>query len=372
MTDSDNTAAGQALLVGCLKNPEIMTGFSVQQWSLLLRMAKIAKLVAHLAWLIEQHQLNDGVPEKVNDHFQAALAIVDYRRRMAFWELNRLQRALVSADTDLIVLKGCAYLLMDLPFATARLFADVDMMVDKSTIDTVEKTLLAQNWHSLKLDEYDQSYYRRWMHEIPPLRHSLRAMEVDLHHTIIPPTSDLQPDPALLLHDAVSLPGTPFKVLSRYDMVLHSAVHLFFDSDLSNKLRDLVDLDQLLRHFSVQEPDFFTVLITRAKVLGLQRPLYYALRYSQQLLATPIPDAILQHSQTLSPPRPIRWLMDRLIPIALLPEHPDEVSRKVAFACWLLYVRSHYLRMPLRLLIPHLVRKSLVRFRSEPASEGIA
>jgi hypothetical protein len=29
------------------------------------------------------------------------------------------------------------------------------------------------------------------------------------------------------------------------------------------------------------------------------------------------------------------------------------------FARWLLYVRGHYRRMPLRLLVPHLVRKAV-------------
>jgi hypothetical protein len=33
-------------------------------------------------------------------------------------------------------------------------------------------------------------------------------------------------------------------------MVLHSATHLFYDGELNHGLRDLVDLDDLLRHFS--------------------------------------------------------------------------------------------------------------------------
>jgi hypothetical protein len=353
---------GQSVLLACLKNPHSVTALTVAQWSLLLRMAKTCKLTAYIAWWIDQHNLSHSVPDKVLNHFQAAHAVVAYRRRMAFWEMNRLQRALAECNTDIVVLKGCAYLLADIPFAHARLFADVDIMVEKSTIDRIEQSLLAQNWQTLKLDDYDQSYYRVWMHEIPPLRHVSRTMEVDIHHTIIPPTSELRPDPALLMRDAINLNNTPFKVLSPCDMVLHSAVHLFFDSDLGNKLRDLVDLDQLLKHFNAGNVDFFDVLLKRADMLGLQRPLYYTLRYSHQLLATPIPNDILQRSQTFAPPVPVRVLMDALIPVALLPEHPDESSLAVRFARWLLYIRSHYLRMPLKLLIPHLARKSLMRF----------
>jgi hypothetical protein len=50
--------------------------------------------------------------------------------------------------------------------------------------------------------------------------------------------------------------------------------------------------------------------------------------------------------------------MDRLAKTVLLPEHPDHPRRWKGVAQWLLYIRSHYLRMPPHLLIAHLARKS--------------
>lgn len=198
------------------------------------------------------------------------------------------------------------------------------------------------------------------MHEIPPLRHITRSIEVDLHHTIIPPTSRLKPDPALLFADAQTVRGNQrFLVLSPCDMLLHSAIHLFYDSDLSNKLRDLVDLDQLIRHFTTQQPDFVAELVKRAQQSGLERPLYYALRYCQLLLDTPVPKQYEMEIQAIAPSFMVRKIMDLLVPLAILPEHPEQHRKTVGFARWLLYVRSHYLRMPLRLLIPHLLKKSL-------------
>jgi hypothetical protein len=58
--------------------------------------------------------------------------------------------------------------------------------------------------------------------------------------------------------------------------------------------------------------------------------------------------------------------MDQLVGRALTPEHPDHPTKVTALARWLLYVRSHYLRMPLQLLIPHLLRKGF-RKRLQPA-----
>jgi Uncharacterised nucleotidyltransferase len=355
-----NISSGHLLLV-CLAQPDHFANLDLADWALVLRLARASKLQAHLYGVLRLHGLLDKVPESALNQLQAAQAVVRYRRRMALWELNRLQRALVNYTSDIIALKGCAYVLLGLPFAENRLFSDVDIMVSKAGIGDIEQRLTAQQWQALALNAYDQSYYRRWMHEIPPLRHPNRSMEVDIHHTIIPPTSACQPDPRLLMQAAITITGSRFKVLSPCDLLLHSAVHLFVDSDLSNKLRDLVDLDQLLRHFGQQDGQFYSQLLIRAEQLGLQRPLYYSLRYCYRLLATPIPVAIREASQAFTPIWPINMLMDTLVPIAILPENPDTPSRKVALARWLLFVRSHYLRMPLSLLIPHLSRKVWAR-----------
>jgi Uncharacterised nucleotidyltransferase len=351
-------------LLSFLNSPKEAVAYNDQQWSSLIRTAKTSKLLAHVAWLAEHYQLENEVPEKVKNQFASAKKIVEFRHRQALWEVNRLQRALSALSSDVIVLKGGAYLLAAIPFARYRLLADIDIMVEKSELEIVENHLLSLDWQATTVDEYDQQYYRRWMHEIPPLRHVVRGIEVDLHHTIIPPTSRLKPNPALFFTDAVRFGNdSRFKLLSSSDMVLHSAVHLFFDSDLSNKLRDLVDLDQLLRHFYSQQPSFFVDLLTRASQLGLNRPLYYTLRFSHLLLNTPLTNDQQLALKAIYPPVIIRILMDKMIPLALLPEHPDSHSTLVRFVRWLLYVRSHYLRMPIKLLIPHLFHKTLLRWQ---------
>jgi len=96
-------------------------------------------------------------------------------------------------------------------------------------------------------------------------------------------------------------------------------------------------------------------------VLGLQRPLYYTLRYSHQFLNTPLRIDQWQTLKGITPPLIIRWLMDLLVPLALLPEHPDRPSKLVSLARWLLYIRSHWLKMPVHLLVTHLSRKAYKR-----------
>ncbi|HEB77567.1 MAG TPA: hypothetical protein ENI90_03450, partial [Methylothermaceae bacterium] len=213
----------------------------------------------------------------------------------------------------------------------------------------------AAGWQSVELSDYDQRYYRQWMHEIPPLRHPQRYVEVDVHHALLPVTARLQANSELLWSQVRSVPGSRFKVLGAEDMVLHAVVHLFHDSDFDGRLRDLVDIDGLLRHFAHREPEFWHWLVRRAQAHGLERPLSYAFHVSRRLLRTPVPVGLLNAGR----PNPVllRW-METLICRALPP--PDSFAIGDVLSRWLLYVRSHYLRMPLKLLVPHLLRKALV------------
>src|SRR6476469_4270169 len=91
-------------------------------------------------------------------------------------------------------------------------------------------------------DPYDQRYYRTWMHELPPMQHVKRGSVIDVHHTIVPPTSGTRLNAAALFDAATPLPeASPFLVLAPPDMVIHSATHLFNNEDMAHGLRDLTD-----------------------------------------------------------------------------------------------------------------------------------
>ena len=347
-------------LLGALRAPELMVSFSITQWNDVLRRARVGRVVARLGVLAQEHGILDQIPEKVRDHFIAAKAGAAQHERVARWEVNRIERALWDVDTELVLLKGAAYVMAGLPPARGRLVSDVDIMVPKHRIAAVEQALLDHGWCHMKLDAYDQRYYRTWMHELPPLQHSQRESVVDVHHTILPESGRLHPAPDLLLADAVALPGdTRAKVLGPVDMLLHSAVHLFQDGDFEGGLRDLLDMDDLLRHFGKTQPGFWDRLVPRAVQLDLARPLFYALRFTRQLLGTPIPQPVIDQALAYRPDWPIADVMDRLIRRALLMDRTRRLSWATDIARWLLYVRSHWLRMPPLLLAGHLFRKGM-------------
>jgi hypothetical protein len=207
------------------------------------------------------------------------------------------------------------------------------------------------------------------MHELPPLSHPERGLEVDIHHTISPLTSRINPDPEKLIRDSIPLADSRLRVLQPVDMVLHSAVHLFHDGEFVNGLRDLVDLADLFQHFG-KHPDFWDELVIRARQQGLLRPLFYTMRYTHRLLAAKIPDSAMAAIADGTPPGPVLRLMDNLIEAVMIPEHPDFPRRRRAVAQWLLYVRSHWLRMPPGLLLQHLIRKKTMRWKQRKATAG--
>ena len=353
------------VLIKAIREPAVVATFTDPEWDLFMRLARREGLLARIAIQFKQAGAPGSVPKQVQDHMIAARAIAANHAAMIRWEVDRIQFALRSVDAPILLLKGAAYLLADLPLAQGRLVSDVDILVPEGALHDVEAALRAADWTALTLDPYDQRYYRRWMHELPPLRHRTRGTTVDVHHRILPQTSRLNPDPALLWENSIALDQPGLRILSPEDILLHCAVHLFHDGDLDHGLRDLVDLHDLLEHFG-KDSQFWSRLTDRAQELGVARPLFYALRYTARMLGTGIPAQAQAATAATAPSWPLKQLMDQLVMRALTPEHPDYPAATTALARWLLYIRSHYLRMPLKLLIPHLLRKSF-RKRPEPA-----
>jgi Uncharacterised nucleotidyltransferase len=356
-------------LVAGLLQPRSLTSLALADWDRLIRHARSAGMLARLDALLAESGSFDSLPCRVKNHLIGSRAVADHQRRILLWEVNRIGRALDGLNIPCVLLKGGAYAILDLPFAHGRISTDVDILVPKSAISAVEKSLLDHGWKHIKIDDYDQYFYRHWSHELPPLQHRERGTVVDVHHTILPPTGRLRPDPEKLIAASLPLKGTKFRVLAPVDMVLHSAAHGFQDGDLKRPLRDLVDIDGLLRYFGHEEK-FWRHLGARAEELDLTRPLYYALRYAHRYLQTPVAPELSARSTGWSPPCPALWIMDTTVD-QVVTAGPCRHNVDLKLAQQSLYIRSHWLRMPPYLLIPHLIRKALKMIRQNRHSEAI-
>jgi hypothetical protein len=340
-----------ARLLDAIREPQVLAGIPEGDWADLLDQADEARLLGRL--LAEADRALEHAPASpaLRDRMASARAFARECERAVAWEVRRLARAFFGSPFRWVLLKGGGYVAAGLPPAVGRRVADVDVLVPSEQLAAAAAVLEAHGWRQPELDPYDEKYYREWMHELPPMVHDGRGSIVDLHHAILPRTSRLHADSRVLIERAV--PAGPGHVLCPTHMVIHAAVHLFHDGEISGAVRDLVDLDALLRHFTAHEADFWSRLTADARELNLERPTFYALRYSHRLLGTPIPDVAVQALEAHAPPAPVLALMDRLVARTLT--SGDHGGKWAASA---LYVRSHWLRMPPALLVRHLLRKA--------------
>lgn len=349
------------LLVQVLRVPATAAALETSDWDRLIRQARHANLLGRLAHQVGAACDPASLPPPVQRHLDSARNFAAAHARGVRWEVNRIRRALAPLGVPVVLLKGAAYLMSGSPVAAGRVFSDVDILVPRAQLDAVEESLYWAGWLTTHHDAYDQRYYRQWMHELPPLRHVRRRTVLDVHHNILPETARLHPDPAKLIAVTECIDAPDLHVLSTEDRILHSATHLFHDGEFEHGLRDLVDLDGLMREAAGADLRFWERLPVRAGELQLSRPLAYALRYCREILDTPVPEALRQWTDRALPGRVTRGLMDALMARALRPPHPDCDDAFSPAARWLLYVRGHALRMPPHLLLPHLVRKALSR-----------
>lgn len=352
----------QDLLSRTLRSPSLIARLSMGEWDVLVRQARAAGLLARLAYVCRQNGHADDIPRTIRWHFEAAETLASKQQIAVRWELEHLRRALADLNAAPILLKGAAYVAAALPACEGRLFNDIDILVPREHLAEAESLLMLAGWHATDLSEYDKRYYRRWMHEIPPLQHIQRESVIDLHHAILPDTARYHPDSAKLRSRAVPLGEAPgLYVLAVEDLILHSATHLFHDGELPHGLRDLSDLDLLIRAASSdQGPAFWNGLIARADELHLGRPLFYALRYTRYFLNTPIPADVGHRLLAWIPNRALLGLMDRIFTRALAPMHASCDDAFTPAARMAAFVRAHWLRMPPHLLIPHLFHKAFI------------
>jgi len=325
---------GARLLVRALRDPD---GVGDCDWAGLISAARAEQLMGSLAFRMEEQ----AVPARVAATFEAARRDAAQTRTQALWEAEMARRALAPLGVPVILMKGTAFHAANLDACVGRSVGDLDVMVPRRRLDEVEAALLRAGWEHVKdAQGYDDDYYRRWMHELPPLIHRTRDRMIDVHHTILPLTARPRPDAEALIAASIALENG-LRILSPADIVIHASAHLFADGDLAGGLRNLWDIDRLLREFD--SPEFRRTLLERARLHQLAPHVARALRLSNRLYATPI-DRIFAGRFTLA---------DRLFEARLLARNGWGQERRKALR-FAFYLRSHWLRMPPLMLARHL------------------
>lgn len=322
------------LLADALRDPATTGMLDGEGWTALIAIARAEQLAGTLA-----HRLAGlPVPATVARILAATRASAEQGRMAALWEAEMARRALAPLGVPVLLLKGTAFVAAGLKAGAGRSIGDLDILVPRDALDAVEAALIAAGWEWVKPDPYDDAYYRRWMHELPPLIHRDRDRMIDVHHTILPLTARIRPDPIAMIAESAMLENG-LRIPSANDLIVHAAAHLLADGDLAGGLRNLWDIHCLVDEFGTDG------LAARAAHHRLAGAVQRALRLSHALYGTPIPAGW-----------PVRNWTDALFLRRMLARdgwgRATRPATRMAF-----YVRSHWLRMPPAMLLRHLWTK---------------
>ena len=81
------------------------------------------------------------MPVRVREQLRGALPVASHHERTLRWEVNRILAALRDVETTVVLLKGAAYEIAGLPAARGRIASDVDILVPREDLRTVEAAL---------------------------------------------------------------------------------------------------------------------------------------------------------------------------------------------------------------------------------------
>lgn len=340
-----------SVLLAVLRDAHRLDALTPDQWSMLFAEARASGLSARIAAIIERQGRPPSMPPRFGHHVQSGLHQAAVFTRDVQREVGFLQRALATFGRPVVILKGAAYIVCGLPPARGRMFSDIDLLVGRTAIGEAESSLMLAGWTAGKLEPYDQRYYREWSHEIPPLTHVQRGTTVDLHHALVMPTCRLGIDSGRLLETIVPIDDLPgwFR-LGDEALVLHACAHLLLNSEFDRGLRDLGDIDLLVRHFSSASPEFFPRLFALAASSGLADIAVRSLLLCHHIYGTPVPE----WPTTNRPFDPVLALLAR----AASTRHPETRPRLQAMADQMLALRELGLRFPPRILVRHLWHKA--------------
>lgn len=334
---------------------KVSSTFTLGQWASIVLILRNQQLLACYSLRLRNTNVFDVLPSQIQRHFLNAEVLANNHKSQVEFEAQELNDMLINTQQYLIFLKGAGYTLSDSAVGNGRVYNDVDLLVDKASIDKVEKKLALIGWISEEITEHDDKYYRKWAHEIPPMRHGKRGTIVDIHHNIVPIISGRHIDAEIFAKQIV-INKNGLQILSFPAMTLHSLIHLFFNEDVNKGYRDLLDIHTLINKHGTD--DYWQVLLDLAKETGFELELFLTCRYTQQILHTEIPEHVITAVAVCKP-----WnigYLDFIYQRLLLPNHPVCRSKGFAIAEFLLLLRGHFQKMPPHILAYHLVTKCFV------------
>ncbi|CAA0362485.1 conserved hypothetical protein [Alteromonas infernus] len=346
------------LLIDLVTNKKSTLQLEKSEWCDVVALSRQLGFLPFLYQISREENTLTLMPMSVASQLKSAYYELLKQHDSINWHLLQLRKN-NPGDLKITLLKGAAYIMAGKKNAKYRLLSDIDLLVEKNFLDDAEFWLFINGFAVSVSDEYDDYYYRQWMHELPPFVNSKSGLVVDLHHNLLPISSKRHINASLIVDNGVELEQNLI-VPNDEDLIIHSAVHLIQDSVFNRSLRDLCDQYWLLKDF-IEQNGTSASLLERAKSLSLGIDLAKSLSLMSEVLGRSLSTEELAFvGQMLRRKR--LWIVEKKCYVIML--HQPVVSEwkaKHHAASLYLFVKSHLIKMPIKLLVKHAVIKSYKR-----------
>jgi len=263
---------------------------------------RLAELPSHL-----QHELE-------TTYYLMAL----YNTR-ALADLAALVETMIREGLEPIVLKGGALAGRLYENIALRAVRDLDLLLRPDEIPVAESIMQRLGYtQPFPVERYDSHFH------LPPFVPPRGQPRVEIHTGLIRPFFPRQPD-----LDAMRRRAEPIEVgrviaraLCPEDQVLHCCLHLAFGDQFVRGVKDLADIDALVRRPNRFDGEAFVHEVERQ---GYGRAAYYALERTRRVFGTPIGDANMSRLRRHRLPWPEHRVLESLAETYLtaLPDHQE-------------------------------------------------
>ena len=249
---------------------------------------KVATLLYHRCC---QHGLATQLPPAVQARLLGLQQQTAARNLLLYHQLRLLLAEFQQHAIPVLLLKG-AYLAATVYDDSAlRHMVDADLLVPESALGAAIEIVTALGYEPLQPLSPVESYLAH--HHHLPFFMKAGSLSVEIHWTITRPDQPYTIAMADLWARAqtATVAGRAVAALAPEDLLLHVCLHATYQHLLEQGIRFLCDIDAICRHFGPQLE--WELVVARAQQWGWGPGVYLALQLATDLLAAPVPPAVL-------------------------------------------------------------------------------
>lgn len=266
-------------------------------WTYLLDLAEKHGLSPLLFLFLNEH--NQSVPDTILDQLRERYQANALRNRILTTELIEVLKLFNDHEITPLAYKGPSLTLHAYDDLSQRQFGDLDILINEEYVQKASELLKQRHYHRAipELTTRQEQSFIHTGHEHTFISPD-QLIHIDLHWSL-----SNRRFPFLMATDTLfkraqncQWQGSNINHIATQDLLLILCMHA--NKDLWRKLIWICDIDRIIRKYDNID---WKLLVQQAKYAHCEKMLYIALRFSYDILKTPIPDEILKSASIIAP-----------------------------------------------------------------------